>query len=182
MATLKDLADLIFPNITETIDDLEKRYPNRNLKEGAEVTRFAPSPTGFLHTGSLFTTLVTQKVANQSNGVFFIRLEDTDTKREIVGSGKELIDQLSVFGVIPNEGYMGDTEIGKYGPYKQSQRSGIYNIVIKHLIENGRAYPCFCSHEDLDELRKVQEKEKKIKFEQLITSIEATIAGLEKKD
>ena len=162
MATLKDLADLIFPNITETIDDLEKRYPNRNLKEGAEVTRFAPSPTGFLHTGSLFTTLVTQKVANQSNGVFFIRLEDTDTKREIVGSGKELIDQLSVFGVIPNEGYMGDTEIGKYGPYKQSQRSGIYNIVIKHLIENGRAYPCFCSHEDLDELRKVQEKEKKI--------------------
>ena len=162
MATLKDLANLIFPNVNETIEDLEKRYPLRDLEEGAEVTRFAPSPTGFLHTGSLFTTLVTQKVANQSNGVFFIRLEDTDTKREIAGSGKELIDQLSVFGVVPNEGYMGDFEKGNYGPYKQSQRAHIYNVVIKDLITRGRAYPCFCSHEDLDELRKVQEAKKLI--------------------
>ncbi|MBE6132955.1 MAG: glutamate--tRNA ligase [Erysipelotrichaceae bacterium] len=162
MATLKDLANLIFPNVNETIEDLEKRYPLRNLEEGSEVTRFAPSPTGFLHTGSLFTTLVTQKVANQSNGVFFIRLEDTDTKREIAGSGKELIDQLSVFGVVPNEGYMGDFEKGNYGPYKQSQRAHIYNVVIKDLITRGRAYPCFCSHEDLDELRKVQEAKKLI--------------------
>lgn len=162
MATLKDLANLIFPNVNETIEDLEKRYPLRDLQEGSEVTRFAPSPTGFLHTGSLFTTLVTQKVANQSNGVFFIRLEDTDTKREIAGSGKELIDQLSVFGVVPNEGYMGDFEKGNYGPYKQSQRAHIYNVVIKNLITRGRAYPCFCSHEDLDELRKVQEAKKLI--------------------
>lgn len=162
MATLKDLAELIFPNVTETIEDLEKKYPVRDLPSGAEVTRFAPSPTGFLHTGSLFTTLVTQKVANQSKGVFFIRLEDTDTKREIAGSGKELIDQLSVFGVVPNEGYMGDFEKGNYGPYKQSQRAHIYNVVIKDLITRGRAYPCFCSHEDLDELRKVQEAKKLI--------------------
>ena len=162
MATLKDLANLIFPNVNETIEDLEKRYPLRDLEEGSEVTRFAPSPTGFLHTGSLFTTLVTQKVANQSNGVFFIRLEDTDTKREIAGSGKELIDQLSVFGVVPDEGYMGDFEKGNYGPYKQSQRAHIYNVVIKDLITRGRAYPCFCSHEDLDELRKVQEAKKLI--------------------
>ena len=91
MYTYDDLANLIFPDITETISDLEKRYPARNLPEGAEVTRFAPSPTGFLHTGSLFTALVAQKVANQSHGVFYTRLEDTDTKREIEGSGKSYL-------------------------------------------------------------------------------------------
>lgn len=160
MSKLQELANLIFPDIHETIEDLEKRYPERNLPEGAEVTRFAPSPTGFLHTGSLFTSLVAQKVANQSRGVFFIRLEDTDTKREVAGSGKELIDQLGVFGVVPNEGYFGDYEQGNYGPYKQSQRANIYKVVIKELITRGRAYPCFCSHEDLDGLRKVQEEKK----------------------
>ncbi len=160
MHTLKDLADLIFPTITETIDDLEKRYPSRNLQKGQEVTRFAPSPTGFLHTGSLFTSLVAQKVATQSNGIFYIRLEDTDTKREVAGSGKELIDQLKVFGVINDEGYYGDHEEGKYGPYIQSQRADIYKVVIKHLIEIGRAYPCFSTKEELDELRKKQEENK----------------------
>lgn len=157
---LIQLANLIFPNIGETIEDLEKRYPPRNLKTEAEVTRFAPSPTGFLHTGSLFTSLVSQKVANQSNGVFFVRLEDTDTKREIEGSGKKLIEQLKVFGVIPDEGYLGDIEKGEYGPYKQSERENIYKVVIKYLIEQGRAYPCFCTHENLDELRKYQESKK----------------------
>lgn len=160
MHTLKDLADLIFPTITETIDDLEKRYPSRNLEKGQEVTRFAPSPTGFLHTGSLFTSLVAQKVATQSNGIFYIRLEDTDTKREVAGSGKELIDQLKVFGVINDEGYYGDHEEGNYGPYIQSQRADIYKVVIKHLIEIGRAYPCFSTKEELDELRKKQEENK----------------------
>ena len=125
MKTLYDLANIIFPDINQTIDDLEIRYPSRNLNEGSEVTRFAPSPTGFLHTGSLFTSMVAQKVATQSNGVFFVRLEDTDTKREIEGSGKELLDQLKVFDVYPNEGYMGDHEEGNYGPYKQSQRADI---------------------------------------------------------
>ena len=157
MYTNEDLANLIFPDITETIEDLEKRYPERNLKEGAEVTRFAPSPTGFLHTGSLFTALVAQKVANQSGGVFYTRLEDTDTKREVEGSGKELLDQLAVFNVIPNEGYLGDKEEGNYGPYQQSKRADIYKVVIKELLKRGKAYPCFCSHEDLDALRKVQE-------------------------
>ncbi|MDD7735243.1 MAG: glutamate--tRNA ligase family protein, partial [Bacillales bacterium] len=133
MKTLNDLAELIFPNITTTIDDLEQRYPKRNLKSDAEVTRFAPSPTGFLHTGSLFTSLVAQKVAKQSGGVFYIRLEDTDTKREVEGSGKELIDQLKVFGVVPDEGYLGDKEDGNYGPYIQSQRADIYKTVIKYL-------------------------------------------------
>lgn len=162
MRTYKELADLIFPDIKDTIEDLEKRYPERNLPEGAEVTRFAPSPTGFLHTGSLFTTLVGQKIAKQSNGVFYTRLEDTDTKREIAGSGQVLLDQLKVFGVFPNEGYLGDHSKGNYGPYIQSQREGIYKIVIKALLEQGKAYPCFCTREDLDILRKSQEEKKLI--------------------
>ena len=156
--TTYDLAELIFPEITETIEDLEKRYPERDLPEGAEVTRFAPSPTGFLHTGSLFTSLVGYKVAKQSRGVFYTRLEDTDTKREIEGSGKELLDQLAVFDVVPNEGYLGDKEEGNYGPYTQSKRADIYKVVIKELLRRGLAYPCFCTKEDLDALRATQEK------------------------
>ncbi len=163
MANYKDLADLIFPHINKTIEDLEKRYPERNLPEGAEVTRFAPSPTGFLHTGSLFTCLVSSRFAKQSGGVFYIRLEDTDTKREIEGSGASLVEQLSVFDIIPDEGYISDSkEIGNYGPYKQSDRKELYEIVIKHLVEQGRAYPCFCSAEELAELRKEQEAKKEI--------------------
>ena len=160
MITNKDLAELIFPNIKETIDDLEKRYPPRNLKEGAEVTRFAPSPTGFLHTGSLFTSMICRKVASQSGGVFYIRLEDTDTKREIAGSGEQLLEQLHIFGVDPDEGYLGNSEKGNYGPYVQSKRAQIYCAVIKHLIEEGKAYPCFCTAQDLEELRNKQEAQK----------------------
>ena len=160
MITNKQLADLIFPNIKETIDDLEKRYPPRNLPLGAEVTRFAPSPTGFLHTGSLFTSMICRKVASQTHGVFFIRLEDTDTKREIAGSGEQLLEQLHIFGVDPDEGYLGNSEKGQYGPYVQSKRASIYCAVIKYLLEEGKAYPCFCSSEDLEALRAEQEKQK----------------------
>ncbi len=163
MATYKDLANLIYPNINISIDDLEKKFPKRNLKEGAMVIRFAPSPTGFLHTGSLFTSLLDCYYAHQSGGIFYIRLEDTDTKREIAGSGESLIKQLQAFDVIPDEGYLSDTEeIGAYGPYKQSNRSLIYNTCIKHLIEIGRAYPCFCSAEELQALRQEQEARKEI--------------------
>ena len=163
MADYNDLAELIFPDINLTVEDLEKRYPKRNLQEGAMVTRFAPSPTGFLHTGSLFTSLVSARFAKQSGGVFYIRLEDTDTKREIQGSGESLIEQLKVFDVIPDEGYISDTkEIGAYGPYKQSNRAEIYKICIKHLIKMGRAYPCFCTQEELAALRKEQEANKEI--------------------
>ena len=160
MITNKELAELIFPHIHETIDDLEKRFPERNLPEGAEVTRFAPSPTGFLHTGSLFTSMICRKVATQSKGVFFVRLEDTDTKREIAGSGEQLLEQLHIFNVDPDEGYLGNTQKGNYGPYIQSQRADIYCTVIKQLLIDGKAYPCFCSSEDLDELRKEQESKK----------------------
>ena len=160
MITDKELAEYIFPDIKETIDDLEKRYPSRNLPEGAEVTRFAPSPTGFLHTGSLFTSMICHKVAHQSKGIFFVRLEDTDTKREIEGSGLQLLEQLKEFDVYPDEGYMGDHEEGNYGPYQQSKRADIYKVAIKWLMEQGRAYPDFATPEELDEIRKEQEKNK----------------------
>ncbi len=162
MSTYQDLANLIFSDVTETVDDLEKKFPRRNLKEGAYVTRFAPSPTGFLHTGSLFTSMIAWKMAKQSGGVFYIRLEDTDTKREIEGSGESLLSQLKVFGIVPSEGYFGTYEEGNYGPYCQSDRAGIYRTVIKDLMAKGRAYPCFCTAEELNELRAKQEANKVI--------------------
>ena len=155
-----ELANIIFPDVKETIEDLEKRYPERVLPAGAEVTRFAPSPTGFLHTGSLFTSLICRKVATQSGGIFYVRLEDTDTKREIQGSGEQLLSQLHVFGIDPDEGYLGDSEKGQYGPYVQSKRADIYRVAIKYLIEQGRAYPCFCSPQELEEIRRNQESKK----------------------
>ena len=160
MATNKELADLIFPDVTETIKDLEKRYPVRNLPEGAHVTRFAPSPTGFLHTGSLFTALIAYRFAKQSNGVYYFRLEDTDQKREIEGTGLDLVRQLKNFSVVADEGYYGDHEEGIYGPYVQSKRADIYKIVIKEFIKKGRAYPDFCSKEELEQLREVQQANK----------------------
>lgn len=156
------LANIIFPNIKKTLEDLETLYPERKLKEGAKVTRFAPSPTGFLHTGSLFTSLVASKIARDTEGVFFTRLEDTDTKREVAGSGELLIHQLARFNIVPDEGYLGDTEKGAYGPYKQSNRKEIYEIVIKDMITKGLAYPCFMSEEDLAKLREEQDKNKEI--------------------
>ena len=161
MTVYKQLADLIFPEITETIEDLEKRYPERDLPEGAMVTRFAPSPTGFLHTGSLFASMTSRKFAKQSGGVFFIRLEDTDQKREVAGSGDSLISQLQTFGVTPDEGYLGtDKESGNYGPYVQSARADIYKVVIKYMLENNMAYPCFCTPEELSKMREAQNANK----------------------
>lgn len=162
MATNKDLAELIFPDVKETIKDLDKRYPQRELKEGAEVTRFAPSPTGFLHTGSLFTALIAYRFAKQTDGIYMFRLEDTDQKREIAGTGLDLIKQLANFSIVSDEGYFGDHDEGDYGPYVQSKRADIYKVVIKELIKKGRAYPCFCTREDLDQLRQVQEANKVI--------------------
>ncbi len=163
MNILERLAEVIFPDIHETIEDLEKRYPARNLPEGARVTRFAPSPTGFLHTGSLFTSFIDKLIANQSEGVFYIRLEDTDTKREIKGAGDALLKEMGVFNCLPDEGYFGDdNEKGDYGPYRQSRREMIYKTVIKEMIKKDLAYPCFCTPEDLSSLRTKQEQEKLI--------------------
>ena len=155
------LADLIFPDINETTDDLEKRYPERNLKEEAEVTRYAPSPTGFLHTGALFTTLIDKKIAEQTGGIFYFRLEDTDTKRKIDECREAFLEGLEAFGLYPQEGLQkSGKEIGNYAPYTQSERETIYKICAKELIRKGLAYPCFCTSEDLDKLRTMQEKEK----------------------
>ena len=164
MDNLKEtLANLIFPEITETIEDLEKRFPKRDLAEGAEVTRFAPSPTGFLHIGGLFGSLIDMTVANQSNGKFMLRIEDTDQKREIENGTRDLINQMRAFSIINDEGLVSETEqVGEYGPYKQSEREHIYKICAKELIRRGRAYPCFCSAEDLNKLRESQEKNKQI--------------------
>ncbi len=156
-----ELAEVIFPEITETIEDLEKRYPKRNLEEGAHVTRFAPSPTGFVHTGALFTSLVNKTLSRQTNGVFMLRIEDTDRKREVEGSVAQIIEQLDEYGLSPNEGMISETEEkGVYGPYKQSMRENIYKICAKELIKRGLAYPCFCSSEDLDKIRSKQEESK----------------------
>jgi len=157
MTDKQKLASLIFPSVDKTIADLEQIYPLRNLPESAIVTRFAPSPTGFLHTGSLFASLVSWRFAKQTKGVFFCRLEDTDQKREITGSGDKVLEELESFGIVPDESFLVQ---GAYGPYVQSERKWIYDIVIKHLIEQGLAYPCFCTHEELDEIRKNQEEQK----------------------
>lgn len=161
--SLEKLADLIFPDVTETTNDLEKKYPARNLKEGAEVTRFAPSPTGFLHTGALFTSLIDKRIAEQSGGIFMLRIEDTDRKREIEGSIKLLTKEMQDFNISPMEGAISDVEeIGNYGPYTQSKRAHIYKICAKELIKKGRAYPCFCTTEELNKLRDMQEFNKMI--------------------
>ena len=157
----KTLANLLFPNVTETVEDLEKRYPERNLKEGARVTRFAPSPTGYLHIGAFYTALVNLLTANASGGVSYLRIEDTDKKREVTDGVSAIVDGFKDFGVEFTEGVTGfGSENGNYGPYTQSQRAGIYHIVAKTLVEQGLAYPCFCTAEELTDLRATQEKDK----------------------
>ncbi|MDD2376778.1 MAG: glutamate--tRNA ligase [Clostridia bacterium] len=156
-----ELSNLMFPELNKTVEDLETKYPKRNI-EGS-VTRFAPSPTGFLHTGALFTSLVNKRIADQTNGIFYLRIEDTDKKREVDGSVTLLTSEMKKFGILPNEGVMSDTEeVGEYGPYTQSKREEIYNICAKHLISKGFAYPCFCTNEMLSVTREMQEKNKQM--------------------
>ena len=156
----KDLADMIFPEAKD-ISYYEEKYPRRNLKEGAIVTRFAPSPTGFVHIGGLYQSLIAKKLANQTEGVFFLRIEDTDQKREVENGVENIINSLKDFGLEPDEGMISETEEkGKYGPYKQSERKEIYQAYAKYMIAQGKAYPCFCTPEEGEELRKKQEEAK----------------------
>ena len=138
------LADLLYPNTTKTIQDYFNIYPPRNLPEGAEVTRFAPSPTGYLHIGHFCGATTDLMLAKASNGIFYFRLEDTDGKRTIEGADKVALEVLEKFGIIPQEGYLLNGQVGNYGPYKQSERVEIYNTFAKYLVSIGRAYPCFC--------------------------------------
>ena len=158
--TNKDLANLIFPNVTKTIEDYEKMYPERNLKEGAKVTRFAPSPTGFMHIGGFYQALTDYIIAKNTNGVFYLRNEDTDKTREVDSAIELIIKTLKEYNLMPDEYEYKDTIVGNYGPYIQSERIEIYHAYIKRLIEIGRAYPCFCKKETLEELRKNQEEKK----------------------
>ena len=156
----KDLANLIFPDAKD-ISYYEEKYPRRNLPEGAIVTRFAPSPTGFVHIGGLYQALVARTAAEKSKGVFILRIEDTDQKREIENGTEGIIQSLKDFDMMPDEGRISkDEEIGNYGPYQQSLRKDIYQAYAKYMIEQGKAYPCFATAEDLEEMRAKQEAAK----------------------
>lgn len=156
----KDLANLIFPDAKE-ITYYEEKYPERNLKEGAIVTRFAPSPTGFVHIGGLYQSVIARKLATQTKGVFFLRVEDTDQKREVENGITGIVQALNDFGIVPDEGMVSETEgKGNYGPYRQSQRKEIYQSYAKYLISQGKAYPCFCTPEEGEEIRAKQEAAK----------------------
>ena len=156
----KDLANLIFPDVKDA-SYYEEKYKARELPEGAIVTRFAPSPTGFVHIGGLYQAEIAKKLAKQTNGVFFVRIEDTDQKREIENGAEEIFSALRDYDLSPDETeYSEDNIVGDYGPYKQSRRKEIYHSYAKKLIEEGLAYPCFCSPEELDQIRENQEKAK----------------------
>ena len=153
--TTVDLANLIFPNITETIEDIECMYPKRSVD--GEVTRFAPSPTGFMHIGNFNAAVIDYMIAKNTNGVFYLRNEDTDKARELTDAVKVIMDILNYYNIVPDEYEYNGEVIGNYGPYIQSKRKEIYHVFIKHLISIGRAYPCFCTSEELSSLREKQE-------------------------
>ncbi len=155
----KEIADLLFPNITTTVEEIEAKYPERNVKEGAIVTRFAPSPTGFMHVGNLYGAFIGSQLARQSDGIFYLRIEDTDDKREVEGAIEAILNALDAFDITYDEGYQ---KGGAYGPYQQSQRVEIYQAYAKKLISEGKAYPCFMSEEEISEIRQGQELRKEM--------------------
>ena len=158
------LADLLFPHITESVESIEAKYPPRTLPEGAKVTRFAPSPTGFVHFGGMYQVMIGERLAHQSGGVFFLRIEDTDAKREVEGAAQGVIRTLSHYGAEFDEGAsIGEdgsiVSKGIYGPFKQSQRALIYQTYAKKLVAEGKAYPVFTTAEELEEALAVDKKE-----------------------
>ena len=154
------LADLLFPNVTDTPESLEEMYPPRQVPEGAVITRMAPSPTGFVHLGNLVQGLTSERMAHQSGGVLFLRVEDTDAKREVPGAVEVLINTLKHYGIHFDEGATMDGDFGSYGPYRQRQRAAIYHVYAKKLVAEGMAYPCFCTEEQLAAMREQQEANK----------------------
>jgi len=162
MSEFEKMAELLFPNPLKTPEEYENMYPSRNLPEGAVVSRFAPSPTGFLHIGGLFAAFVAQRAALSTGGKFYLRIEDTDKKREVENGVSAIVTGLEAFGIEINEGMISETEEkGEYGPYIQSKRAGIYHTFARELVLKGLAYPCFMTEEELAEIRELQEKEKK---------------------
>ena len=153
----QELADLLFPNLPLTVEEIEAKYPPRDLKEGAMVTRFGPSPTGFMHVGGLYGSFIDSVLARQSDGAFFLRIEDTDSKREVEGATDLILGALDHFKIQPTEGF---SYGGNYGPYRQSERKEIYQAYAKKLVSEGKAYPCFMSEEEISEIRQGQELRK----------------------
>ena len=154
------LAELLFPNVTETCEEVQARFPQRVLPEGAVVTRMAPSPTGFVHLGNLVQGMISERMAHQSGGVLFLRVEDTDAKREVPGAVEVLINSLKHYDIHFDEGATIDGDNGLYGPYRQRQRASIYHVFAKKLVSEGQAYPCFCTEEELAAIREQQEANK----------------------
>ncbi|MCD8052429.1 MAG: glutamate--tRNA ligase [Clostridiales bacterium] len=158
----QQLAALLFPDVTESREDVEARFPKRDLPEGAKVTRIGPSPTGFIHLGNLYNAIIAERLAHQSGGVFYLRIEDTDQKREVPGAVETILRSMAYFGVYFDEGATIDGNKGDYGPYRQRQRAGIYHVFAKWLVEQGMAYPCFCTAEQLDVTRERQQANKEL--------------------
>ena len=154
------LADLLFPVLTETPESLEEKFPVRNVPEGAVITRMAPSPTGFVHLGNLVQGMISERMAHQSGGVLFLRVEDTDAKREVPGAVEVLINTLKHYGIQFDEGATIEGDSGNYGPYRQRQRAFAYHVYAKKLVQEGKAYPCFCTEEELTAMREQQEANK----------------------
>ena len=154
------LAELLFPNVTDTPEMLEERFPLRDVAEGAVVTRMAPSPTGFVHLGNLVQGMISERMAHQSGGVLFLRVEDTDAKREVPGAVEVLIDSLKHYNILFDEGATHTGDNGIYGPYRQRQRAAIYHVYAKKLVSEGQAYPCFATEEELAAMREKQEANK----------------------
>lgn len=160
MTDNEKIAKLLFKELKFTPQELEQKFPKRDLKEGARVTRFAPSPTGFLHIGGLFAAMIAKFTAQATNGVFYLRIEDTDKKREIDDGVSEIVNGLNSFGITASEGVVGfGEEVGDYGPYEQSKRCDMYHCFANELVKQGLAYPCFCTPDELSELRDEQENQ-----------------------
>ena len=154
------LAELLFPETTQTRDDMEKRFPKRELPENACVTRIGPSPTGFVHLGNLYNAIIAERLAHQSDGVFYLRIEDTDNKREVEGAVETIINSMAFYDVLFDEGATSDGDKGNYGPYRQRQRREIYHVFAKWLVGQGLAYPCFLTEDELSAIREEREKNK----------------------
>lgn len=154
------LAELLFPDIKDTPEDIIKRFPERNLPDGACVTRIGPSPTGFVHLGNLYNAIIAERLAHQSQGVFYLRIEDTDQKREVEGAVETLINAMAYFGVNFDEGATADGDNGNYAPYRQRQRKNIYQVFAKELVKQGKAYPCFLTEDELNAIREQQTSNK----------------------
>lgn len=160
MTANERLAQLLFSDITKTPEYYEEKYPQRSLSPDAKVTRIAPSPTGFMHLGNLFGAITDERLAHQSGGVFYLRIEDTDQKREVEGGVETILNVFSQFGLIFDEGATLTGDCGEYGPYRQRQREEIYKTYVKSLVEQGLAYPCFCTEDELTAMREVQQENK----------------------